>query len=222
MNLEQLLCQFRVDALDTEEPHLFKDEWVVGWLSEAVTEAAIRGRLILEAADPRVCQVLVEAGVAVYPLHPSLYELVDLRFKANGAMRSEPVHLKTREELSRICPDWRDRQDRTQFAIQDDTRIQLVSPPREAGVLFIEGYRIPLKPLVNDGDKPEINGAHHHLLVHWALHRAFGMPDSDAFDPGRAASAEQAFTAYFGPRPDSDLRRSTRHDETQTNKVFWP
>ena len=26
--------------------------------------------------------------------------------------------------------------------------------------------------------------------------------------------------AYFGPRPDADLRRSTRHDEAQTNKAF--
>jgi hypothetical protein len=33
--------------------------------------------------------------------------------------------------------------------------------------------------------------------------------------------AEAAFTAYFGPRPDSNLRRSTRSDVPQTNKVFW-
>ncbi len=221
MNLDQLICHFRVDATDLETPHLFKDEWVVGWLNEAVAEAAIRGRLIMEAANPTVCQIPVVPGKAVYPLHSSLYEIVHLRFKATDATRSDGVYLKTREELDRICPHWRDRDDRIEFAIQDDSRIQLVGVPKVAGVLYLEGYRVPLKPLAGNSDKPEINEAHHHKLVHWALHRAFSRPDADSFDPDRAVRAEAAFTAYFGERPDSDLRRATRHDEVQTNKVFW-
>ena len=221
MNLEQLIAQFRVDATDLKTPYLFEDEWVAGWLTEAVAEAAIRGRLIMEAANPLVCQIAVVADTAVYPLHQALFEIVNLRFKATGATRSDEVRLKTREELSRICPDWRDRDDRIEYAIQDDTRIQLVGMPKVAGVLYIEGYRVPLKALVNDTDKPEINYSHHHHLVHWALHRAYGRTDPDVFDPERAAGAEAKFTAYFGERPDSDLRRSTRHDEVQTNKVFW-
>lgn len=221
MTLDQLICQFRVDATDTAQPYLFEDSWVVGWLNEAVAEAAIRGRLIMEASNALVCQIQVEAGKAVYPLHPSLYEIVHLRFKATDVTRSDRVHLKTREELDRICPNWRDRDDRIEFAIQDDSRIQLVGAPKVAGVLYLEGYRVPLRAMAGAGDKPEINEAHHHKLVYWALHRAFSRPDADSFDPGRAAASEAAFTAYFGNRPDSDLRRSTRHDEVQTNKVFW-
>lgn len=83
----------------------------------------------------------------------------------------------------------------------------------------MEVYRLPIKLLVNDSDKPEIHEAHHAYLVHWALHRAFSKPDSDGFDPQRADTSERAFTDYFGPRPDSDLRRSTRHDEPQVNVV---
>lgn len=223
MNLEQLIQQFRVDAGDTvTNPPLWKDEWIAGWLTEAVAEAAIRGRLLLEAANPLVCQIPVQPDVAVYPLHPALFEIVHLRFKPTGATRSEPVTLKTREELDRIRRGWRDCADRLEFAIQDDTRVQLVGVPQVAGTLHLEGYRVPLKALFNDNDKPEIGAAHHHQLVHWALHRAFSMPDADTFDAGRAAAGETAFTAYFGPRPDSDLRRSTRADEVQTNKVFWP
>lgn len=222
MTLDQLICQFRVDADDLEKPVAFKDEWVAGWFTEAVAEAAVRGRLIMEAANPSICQIPVQLGKAVYSLHPSLYEVVHLRFKATDAMRSEDVRLKTREELDRICPHWRDRDDRIEFAIQDDTQIQLVGIPKTDGVLFIEGYRLPLKPLVNGSDKPEINGIHHYHLVNWVLHRAFSKPDGETFDPNRAARAEAAFTAYFGDRPDSDLRRSTRHDEVQSNKVYWP
>ena len=41
-------------------------------------------------------------------------------------------------------------------------------------------------------------------------------------DPNKAAMAEAAFTKHFGVAPDADLRRSTRSDEVQTNKAFWP
>ena len=80
---------------------------------------------------------------------------------------------------------------------------------------------MPLKALENDTDKPELHESHHRHLVHWALHRAFSKPDSETIDPQRAAAAEAAFTRYFGHSPDADLRRSTRHDEVQTNKAFW-
>ena len=221
MNLEQLIEQFRIDADDLQDPPLWEPEWVAAWLTEAQAEAAVRGRLLFEAADPAICEIAVTAGVATYPLHKSLYELEHLRFKASGATTSDRVHLKTREELDRIRPGWRDRTDsRPCFAIQDDTRITLVDRPSVDGTLFVEGYRLPLKALANDNDKPEINEAHHRHLVHWALHRAFSKPDADAQDKTRAATEEAAFTAYFGPRPDADLRRSTRHDEVQTNKSF--
>lgn len=222
MNLEQLIQQFRIDADDLQAPPFWESEWVAAWLTEAQAEAAIRGRLLFEAADPAICEIAVTAGVATYPLHKSLYELKHLRFKATGSTTSDRVHLKTSEELDHIRPDWRDRTDsRPRFAIQDDTRITLVDRPSADGTLFVEGYRLPLKALANDNDKPEIHEAHHRHLVYWALHRAFSKPDSEAIDKDRAALAEDAFTDYFGPRPDADLRRSTRHDEVQTNKVFW-
>ena len=223
MNLEQLIAQFRIDADDLVQPYLWLDEWVAPWLTEAVSEAAVRGRLLYEAADPAICEIAVTAGTATYPLHASLYELVSLRFKVAGSDRSEPVHLKAREELDRIRPGWRDRSDsQPRFAIQDDTRITLVDRPSASGTLYLEGYRLPLKPLVNDTDKPEINQAHHRHLAHWALYRAFSKPDADGADPTKAARAEANFTKYFGIAPDADLRRSTRSDEVQTNKAFWP
>ncbi len=222
MNLEQLIAQFRIDAEDLVQPYLWLDEWVAPWFTEAVSEAAVRGRLIYEAADPAICEIAVTAGTATYPLHASLYELVSLRFKVAGSDRSEPVHIKTREELDRIRPGWRDETGTPRYAVQDDTRITLVPRPEVAGTLHVEGYRVPLKALANDTDKPEINQAHHRHLVHWALYRAFTKPDSETIDPQRAATAEAAFTRYFGPSPDADLRRSTRHDEVQTNKAFYP
>ena len=222
MTLEQLIQQFRVDADDLTEPHFWDAEWIAAWLTEAVNEAAVRGRLLYEAANAAVCQIAVSASAATHELHKSLFELVHLRFQATGAATSSVLSIKAREELDRIRPGWRDETGTPRHAIQDDTRITLVPRPEVAGTLHVEGYRVPLKPLANDTDKPEIHEAHHRHLVHWALHRAFTKPDSETIDPTRAATAEAAFTRYFGPRPDADLRRSTRHDEVQTNKAFFP
>ena len=221
MTLEQLIQQFRVDADDLTEPHFWDAEWIATWLTEAQAEAAIRKRLLYEASNPAVCQIAVAANAATHDLHKSLFELVHLRFQATGATTSSVLTIKAREELDRIRPGWRDETGTPRHAIQDDTRITLVPRPELAGTLHIEGYRVPLKALENDTDKPEIHEAHHRHLVHWALHRAFTKPDSETIDPTRAATAEAAFTRYFGPSPDADLRRSTRHDEVQTNKAFW-
>ena len=221
MNLEQLTAQFRVDADDLTEPHFWGAEWIATWLTEAQAEAAIRKRLLYEASNPAVCQIAVAANTATHDLHKSLFELVHLRFQATGATTSSVLTIKAREELDRIRQGWRDETGTPRHAIQDDTRITLVPRPELAGTLHLEGYRVPLKALENDTDKPELNEAHHRHLVHWALHRAFSKPDSETIDPQRAAAAEAEFTRYFGPRPDADLRRSTRHDEVQTNKAFW-
>ena len=221
MNLEQLTAQFRVDADDLTEPHFWAPEWIATWLTEAQAEASIRKRLLYEASNPAVCQIAVAANTATHDLHKSLFELVHLRFQATGATTSSVLTIKAREELDRIRQGWRDETGTPRHAIQDDTRITLVPRPELAGTLHLEGYRVPLKALENDTDKPELNEAHHRHLVHWALHRAFSKPDSETIDPQRAATAEAEFTRYFGPRPDADLRRSTRHDEVQTNKAFW-
>ena len=64
MNLEQLIQQFRIDAHDLQTPPFCEPEWVAAWLTEAQAEAAIRGRLLFEAADPAICEIAVTAGVA--------------------------------------------------------------------------------------------------------------------------------------------------------------
>ena len=104
-----------------------------------------------------------------------------------------------------------------------DQRIELQSLLiRALLVLQLEGYRVPLSAMQNDTDKPEINQIHHVHLIQWALHKAFSVPDSEFFDPNRSALAEQQFTDYFGPRPDSDLRRITREDIPHNVIPFMP
>lgn len=222
MTLAELMAQFRIDADDVVSPYAWADTSLAKWFTEAQAEAAIRARLLHESDSPAVCQIAVAAGKSTYPLHEALYEIDHMGFKATGATLRQPVKLISREELDRIKPDWRDCTGRVDYAIQADTSIRLALTPTSGGTLFMEGFRLPLAPLANPDDLPEIHPAHHEKLVLWALFRAFSVPDAETIDKDRAEIALTAFTDYFGARPDADLRRSTREDDPPHNRADWP
>lgn len=221
MTLDELVKDFRTTAQDKVEPYLFEPPDVARWLIEAEQEACIRGRLLHESDNPAVCDIDVGAGEAVYPLHPVLYEIDYLGLLEAGATERRPVKLVSREWLDDNQPGWRDRAGLPRFAIQSDTRIRLAPTPDAPVTLKLEVYRLPMRGLTSDkASRPEIHQAHHRHLVHWALYRAFSVPDSEVLDLGRAGDALAAFSDYFGDRPDSDLRRITRHDIEHHNKAW--
>ena len=84
MTLEDLIRRFRVLAQDTEQPFLWQDEAVMDWLNDAHAQACVRGRLIREDENPAVCQIALAPGQHTYPLHASVYELINLRIKGSG------------------------------------------------------------------------------------------------------------------------------------------
>ena len=221
MTLAELMATFRVDADDAIAPYKWGDASLAAWFTESVAEAAIRGRLLHESASKSVCQIAVKVGASNYALHESLYEIDYLAFRKDGDSSRTPVKLVSREYLDQISPCWREKTGLVEFAIQSDTRIRLAFTPDCAGTLFLEGYRVPLDSLVSAGDEPEIHKSHHSQLIHWVLHRAFSVPDSEQIDNARAAQAERVFTDYFGQRPDSNLRRSSIEDVEHHNKAFW-
>ena len=222
MTLENMIRRFRALAQDTEQPFLWSDEAVIEWLNDAQAQACVRGRLIREDENPAVCQIALTPGQHTYPLHASVYELINLRIKGSGAESSRSMAIKSREWLDANVRDWRDMDRPSQWLIQDDTTLRVVGAIQAGDVLHLECYRLPIKQLANDMDKPEIHAAHHVHLIQWALHKAFSVPDADGFDAARSAAAEAEFTAYFGPMPDSDMRRTTREDVVHHNVSIFP
>jgi hypothetical protein len=221
MTLTDLIERFRQDADDDIQPFLFSTPWVTERLNEAVDEACIRSRLIHESENQNVCLIPVLANQAVYALNAALYEIDHIAFRRSSDARRCKITIQSTGWLDANVSGWRDLEDEPQFAIQTDKRLRLVPKPNIAGELLLEGYRLPLEVLDGDDDVPEINAAHHRYLVHWALYCAFSNPDVDFYDAKRAATAETEFTRYFGPRPDVDLRRSTREDVPQHVVAFF-
>lgn len=221
MKLEDLIERFRLETSDTAEPYLWPDELVTAWLNDALDEACIRGRLIREDANTDVCEIELTQGQQTYPLHSSLYEIIEIR-RVPLVGRPEVLKLVSREQLDRAGVDWRYETRQTCYAIQDDTSIRFVGGLTTGDMIHMDVYRLPLDPIATDSDEPEIHRAHHVHLLQWAYHKAYSVPDTEVFDPQRAAKAEDEFTRYFGIRPDSDLRRITREDFVQHNEPVLP
>lgn len=221
MTLKDLLRRFRALADDTVETYLWQDEDITDWLNDAQDQACVRGRLLVAEGDPALCQIALQPGQATYLLHRALYEIISLRIvAATGESRS--LALKTREWLDAELRDWRDYPRPACFAIQTDTGLRVVGAIEASDVLHLEAYRLPISPMLHGSDEPELHLAHHEHLIHWALQKAYSVPDSEKFDPTRKDQAEAAFTQYFGPLPDADMRRQTRSDAVHHNKVILP
>jgi len=220
--LAELIDRYRLEANDQTVPPLVADLILTGLFNEAERRACICARLIHEHSDPAICEIAVVAGTSSYPLHASLYELDYTAFLPDTETRKLSVRLTSPEWLDSHVEDWRDLEGDPEYAIQNDTSIRLVPRPDRAGTFFMEGYRTPKVKMVETTDSPEINGQHHEKLVYWVLHRVFSIPDSELINPARAAQAEAEFTAYFGPLPDADLRRTTRKDEPHAVVGFLP
>ena len=220
MTLADLIRRFRVLSNDTAQPYFWEDVDITDWLDDAQAQACIRGRLLRDDSRESVCAIALTPGKATYKLHPKLYEIISIRLvPASG--RARPVSLKSREWLDANHRDWRDCQRPAVTAIQDDTSIRVVGKVEDGDTLQMEVYRLPLLSLA-DSDSPEIHEAHHEHLIQWALHKGFSVPDSETFDQQRAERAEDMFARYFGPLPDSDLRRSTRVDVVHHNVPVLP
>lgn len=223
MQLSDLIKRFRIDANDKVEPYFNDNESVTSWLNEAVNEACIRGRLLHESENTEVCKIPVIKDMAHYKLHDALYEISRIWFEPANGVAGSYIALTSAEDLDRTYyENWKTLTGFPRFAIQHDTGLRLVPTPNLAGKLQLEGYRVSIQPMVLDTDVPEINPIHHISLIQWALHKAFSVPDAEFFDPDRAAMAEHSFTEYFGERPDSDLRRTTREDVPHHVVPFMP
>ena len=222
MTLAQLIQAYRIASSDLALPPLVEDADLATMFNEAERQACIRARLAHESDDPDICTIPVVADTATYPIHPALYEIDYSAFLPDGDTRKQPIALVSQEWLSARFEDWRDKVGIPEYAIQKDNAIRLVPRPDRAGTFFMEGYRTPKVEMTADDDVPEINAQHHMQLVHWVLHRVYSIPDSELLDLTKAEREEAAFTRYFGPMPDADLRRITREDVPQVIAPFMP
>ncbi len=213
MNLRALVDVFRIKAQDNVRPYLWPDDEVAAWFSDAEQEAAIRARLITDHEE-----IAIAAGEAGIDLPKCLFDIqyAELR-SADGTARE--IKGTDRVTLDASRPGWRTKTEPPTGYIHDDRTLTFGAIPDADYTLYLEFFRVPAARLENDSDEPEIAEQHHMALLDWVLFRAYEKPDADTMNPGKSAEGEARFTAYFGQRPNADLRRRQNANRPHRNRL---
>ncbi len=227
MELSELIAQFRSDADDRagtagQGDYLFESTDITGWLNEAQDEAADRAQLLHESSDPEICNIAVTAPTTVYVLDPRVLNITRAVFKPTGSTQQYLLTPNDVLELDRIRPNWRDIVEIPRNYIHDGTTLRLGCIPSTDGTIQIECYRLPLTDISeSETESPEIHRQNHRALVHWALYRGYSRPDSEVFDPDRAAKELARFERVFGLKVTARQRRDNNANRPLYNKACW-
>jgi hypothetical protein len=218
MTLESLITAFRRDEGDNQEPYAWARDDLAKWFKEAQEEACLRSKLIFDGSSP-VTTIALAAGESVVSVDPSVLEIVQARLvDSSGYTRS--LLLSDRIEQDRCNSRWREMTGIPTAVIHDDKALTFNRISDAAYTVKLDVYRLPLAPLADDSDEPEIAPVHHDRLIDWVRYRAYSVPDT--YQEGRAKSSEAlaAFEDYFGRRPQANESRAQRANRPHRVKAW--
>lgn len=221
MNLGELVQAFRSRSDDVAEPTLWTDAEVVSYVNEAQREACIRARLIEDYDTPEVTRLALRAGKGLYDIHCSILRV--RRVYLQGAKRTlEPSSVEYQDDTG--YADWMTRTGTPRWFIFSGTTSQLrvVDAPSIADTAILRVHRLPLNPMKQPTDRPEIHDKYHFRLLDWALRLAYLKQDADTYDEQKAEKYEVAFAASFGIRLDANVERKHADKAPQVVKPNYP
>lgn len=202
MTLEEMITLFRAQSKD--EKHsvgggdgdvLCSDELLTLYANEAQDEACRRGDLLRDSSSP-LTAIAFTAGAESVPLDSKVLRILRARVDGHCA---DGISV---EDMDASHPGWQDTSVRsrpTMLITGMSTGALFLWPrPEQDGTLRFTVQRLPLKPLRNENDKPEIRPELHRGLVEWMLYRAYSREDTDLYNDAKAALALRRFEAEFG------------------------
>ncbi|NUS38247.1 MAG: hypothetical protein HOQ02_04390 [Lysobacter sp.] len=221
MDLQQLINEYRRRAGDTAVPPFVSDDDLAPIAAEAEQEACVRARLLYDDASPGVATYPITAGQAIVTLDASVDRITEASFLPASGGRRRELELTGLDYMQDQC-DWTARTSSRPgyLAHYDVSKARIWPTPSVAGTLYLSVYRMPLWPIEDLDDEPEIAATHHMGLVDWILYRVFSRVDMELYDPQRAELAIKEFTDRFGERPSADVRRRQRERRRVTTRPY--
>lgn len=223
MTGQELINCFRELAQDRVVPCLWSDDWILGQLNEGEREACDRARLLFDDSTPAITRLEVKAGQARYvSIDARVIDIVRAFFVTPGSPEAGYwLKLQNRPDLDwHHGTDWRTWQGLPHALIHDGNRSVTLAPmPNTDGTLKLEVYRLPMQTFDLTAE-PEIPGVHHKELVHWALYKAFWIPDPDEQNQQRAIYYHGLFEQHFGRHVDARKRRIQHENRPHINKPW--
>lgn len=219
MKLGELIDAFRWSADDTATPPFWSDARLIALFNEAENEAAMRAGLLLDVDGP-LSEYEIRAGDTVLDLDPRLVT-VKAAWLVTSDGRREPLALLTRDEATRLEPDWRTLTGRPDGLILTDTQGTLNRVSDAAYTLKLEATRLPLEPMRDKDSTPKLAAIHHPYLLDWVFYRAYDVQDAEIFNPKKSAEALVRFERYFGRRPTAAQRKAQQANRPHRNQPCW-
>ena len=218
MNLGELreAARYRLD--DITPDYLWSDAELNQFINKAVDEACLRARFNVDSTSPDTSLIAVTAGQAEYDLHESVFFI-----KRAYLATTQRILLRAGfEDLDASNAKWMSVTGTPEMYIMDldyygdggqTQRLRLYPIPTVDESLLLTVFRLPLAPLVSDGDIPEIPPMHHYDLLDWVCHLAYLKTDADTLNVEKAVGYQVEFMNSFGTKPSAqevDWRRKQR------------
>lgn len=206
MTLDDLLARLRDTAHldDAVEEYQFSDEDCIAALNDAVRQAAIRKRLVLDRSTAEVCSYAVAASESSVTLHKRVLAVRSARWSESDT----PLILTTLKVMDKDVPNWPsyDAATPTHVIVDAQSGDLVLWPATDtAGTLSLCVWRAPLDNEKMEGgtDTPIIDEIFHEDLLDWAMAYLYRGRDGERSDLQRAAEAEKRFTEKFGRLPSA-------------------
>jgi len=224
MNLGELLDELRngmlrdrSDQISGPSDYLWSDQTLIRYINEAQRRFARLGLVLRDASTPECCEVDLVAGQTLYPLHKSVISVISAKYPGDVGDLGRTGHASLNTHpmpdrrffnpgyLSRLPPG-KVLAFTTDEAIQksDDGSMSVVTlrvfpePSSDfATPLNLRVVRLPIEPLCDMQDTPEIPEDHHLEMLDWAAYLALRISDHDAGDVQRAAEFRALFDDHI-------------------------
>lgn len=191
----QLLATFRAEMHDKVAPYFWSNDELLAYMTQAEQLIAQRTMCLQDMSSAATCYD-VAADEPDVVLHPSIYRIRGAWWVENGyqhkldidsvdSMVAEGFHLYTQKGRPAVMMTG---------AVTNGVRLYPI--PHLDGQIRLSVFRVPLKPLTQDG-KFEIPFQYRPALLDWMKHRALLKNDADTFSRQSASECERAFEAHM-------------------------
>lgn len=184
-----------------------REDWI-DYANQAEVDACRRARLIIDSVTPEICTIKLKTGTSVYDVDPRVIYVRRVDLSSNPT----PLTKIRMADLDARCPGWKTLTGSVDWFCRDyaEGKLLFVRKPEAVDTANLTVYRLPLRPMCNDDDAPEI--PYDEGLVNGMLSRAYLKDDEQTLDPKKAERFEALFTREFGPPVSSmDERWIERH-----------
>jgi len=188
MDATELLGIFREEVSDKVAPYLWSDPLVYAYIDDAQKQFC---RETYGIQDARTFTIPLVVNTEWYDIDKRILQILGI-YDSRGSK----LHVVTRDEANALHVRFDGTKGKIDGFVKglEKNSLRAFPIPNTAETLTMEVLRLPVT--IEAGDEFEIDEKHILNLLLWVKHKAYGMQDTETYDPVKSADYEQAFKAY--------------------------